>query len=168
MKGDDILIRFKKYRGYLLIFLSLFLILSFSSLVLAANDEDNNNGINLPDASYFTPDMNASLKTVSPVLHMINWGIGIFGLFLVAWGIWKTLKIIYKEFTGEHDSEVKDIMGRLKPVGLGIIIVLFAVTGLWYKILVFLWMKITPEVEQGLKDVTQSSGLFLDLKRLVS
>ena len=79
--------------------------------VLAANDASA-----LPGVEYFTPDLNASLQTVAPILRLINWAAGIFGLILVVIGIWKTLKIVWQVFTGRGDYEVKNVLDMLKPV----------------------------------------------------
>ena len=83
--------------------------------VLAANDASA-----LPGVEYFTPDLNASLQTVAPILRLINWAAGIFGLILVVIGIWKTLKIVWQVFTGRGDYEVKNVLDMLKPVLFGI------------------------------------------------
>jgi len=136
-------------------------ILGTCSLAIAASDDDDTD-TSLPDVKYFTPDMDASLTTVSPVLHLINWAAAIFGLYIIARGIWKTLRIVHNSYTGSYEStSVKDIGEKLKPVGLGILIVLFAVTGLWYKVLVFAWTMIVPQVNDGLDEVTKESMAFI-------
>ena len=145
---------------YLVLFLVfIFFLMSSPPDVLAANDASA-----LPGVEYFTPDLNASLQTVAPILRLINWAAGIFGLILVVIGIWKTLKIVWQVFTGRGDYEVKNVLDMLKPVLFGIILVLFAITGLWYKFLVFLWTMIVPQAEEGLNNVRTPGAILKTFK----
>lgn len=152
----------KKHIKFYVLFFSLTFMFGYCSPVLGAIETS------LPDAKYFTPDMQASINTVSPVLHLLNWAAAIFGLFLIGWGIWKILRIVYQAFSGDRDTGSKELLAQLKPVGLGILIILFAITGLWYKVLVFLWTMIVPQVDKGLDEVKQTGSIIMPFLKNLS
>lgn len=139
------------YIGLWLLVLCAF-VLAIPSEVFAANDAST-----LPDVKYFTPNLEASLETVDPILRLINWAAGIFGLVLIVMGTWKTLKIVWEAFTSKQGTNTQTILDQLKVVLFGVVLTLFAITGVWYKLLIFLWEMIVPQIVDGTGKINKTS-----------
>lgn len=99
----------------------------------------------LPGADLFTPDLSMVSDMVSPIFIIINWGLGGYGLWLIISSIWSLLKIAAAFFSGTSMEGGKD---KLKSVVIGIALVLITITGVWYKLLIAVWGRVSPKLEQ--------------------
>lgn len=118
--------------------LTLTLIIIGSGLVMADTSS-------LPDASLFTPDLAASASIIGPFLGVVNLAIGIAGLVLIVMGVGKALRGVWEYYRGSGQNV--DYGPLLKRIGIGMGIAFFAMTGLWYRMLVFIWKLIVPNLE---------------------
>lgn len=102
-------------------------------------------GASLPGADLFTPDLALVSDIVHPIFIIINWGVGGYGLWLLLSSFWSLLRIAAAFFAGTRLDGAKD---SLKSVVIGIAIVLITITGIWYKLLIAIWSRVSPKLDQ--------------------
>lgn len=125
---------FSKKLTYLIL-VGLFIMLILPTAALA----------NLPGADLFTPDLALVSDMVNPIFVIITWGLGGYGLWLLLTSFWSLLKIAAAFFSGTRMEGGKE---SLKSVAIGVTIVLITITGVWYKMLMAIWNKLGPKLEQ--------------------
>jgi len=100
--------------------------------------------------------MDMVVLTVGGVFRVINWALGVFGMIGIVLAIYRVVSNVVSAMRGRGHL---DYVGELKFVGIGILLLVAAITGLWYQILIFLWNAIIPSINKTLE--TSPMGLII-------
>ncbi|MEW9124338.1 MAG: hypothetical protein AB2421_16625 [Thermotaleaceae bacterium] len=115
----------------------------------------------LPEANLFTPDLSFAGDAVSPIFIVINWGLGVYGLWLFLKAAFSLLKIVASLFKG---GSLDGSMQQLKNLGVGVLILLVTITGMWYKFIMFVWSKMRS---QGLDGFDEAALVINSIKHWI-
>jgi len=99
----------------------------------------------LPPKEWFVPE--TSSVPAEPFLWAINWLVGFAAMLLLGWAVFKLLLVVKDLIGGKEslDSKKSYFIG----LGVGMMILMMALTGTWYSVLLWVWNKgLTPIIER--------------------
>ncbi|MDO7785789.1 hypothetical protein [Desulforamulus aquiferis] len=132
----------KKFFIILLAFLAIFLV-SIVTPVMAAND-----GFSLPDPGLFKPDLNKSSDSGKGFIAALNILIGFVSVVFLGYAVLMLVWDLKDLISGKKD--LKTQQGRFIAIGVAALILLLALTGVWYVVLIAIWDKILVPVINAL------------------
>ncbi|KXG77369.1 hypothetical protein [Thermotalea metallivorans] len=97
----------------------------------------------LPQKKLFMPDISNLIGAAYPFIMIVNFVIGIFGLWLLSVSGWHMILAVKGLFTGT--SSWKSFGMRFLQILVGVTIIFGALTATWYDIFVFLWEKVATK-----------------------
>nr|WP_027416079.1 hypothetical protein [Aneurinibacillus terranovensis] len=129
-----------RYVAVALLFLCAFWIGS-TEITWAANAANTGNSggdniVQLPDPSIFKPPVNEGATQMSGFIKLFNYIIAIFGVWLLFYAVWGSFKNAKDLIKGASWKGL--IMEKFQSLGIGIVVVLIGITGVWYDVLVFI------------------------------
>lgn len=98
----------------------------------------------LPPADWFVPEM-ASVP-VQPFLWAINWLVGLVAVLVLGYAIFK-LVLVAKDLIAGRDS-LEGKRGYFVGAGVALVVLLMALTGTWYTLLLWMWTKVLMPMAQ--------------------
>lgn len=141
MMTKSMLLGHKKYVALLV--LVAVVIVFIATPALAGND-----GFSLPDPSLFKPDLNKSSDSGKGFIAALNILIGFVSVVFLGYAVLMLVWDLKDLISGKKD--LKSQQGRFIAIGVSAFILLLALTGVWYVVLIAIWDKILVPVINAL------------------
>lgn len=118
----------------LFILLVTFVLMAIATPVLAANS------FALPDPGLFKPDLQKSGDSAKGFIAALNVLIGFVSVVFLAYAALRLAWDVKDLISGKKD--LKSQQGRFLAIGIAVFVLLLALTGMWYVLLLAIWDKI--------------------------
>lgn len=92
------------------------------------------------DPNIYKPDLGDASVAGGPIVAAINFIIAFIGVIILAWGVVTLIKDHgLKLLTGKRSLKDQDLQAKLIGFIAGAVLIILAVTGSWFKVLMYIW-----------------------------